>query len=78
MQADPRPTWVLTCRRAIGNRIRAGRLDAQLTQMALAERVGVDHKTIHRIEYAQSDPSLGLLLRIADAIGVPLADLVRQ
>ncbi|MFD7016172.1 helix-turn-helix transcriptional regulator [Streptomyces sp. NPDC059928] len=78
MQVDPLPAWVLTRRRVIGNRIRSGRLDAQLTQIALAEQVGVDHKTIHRIEYAQSDPSLGLLLRIADAIGVPLADLVRQ
>lgn len=78
MHADPHPDWVLTRRRVIGTRIRAGRLNAHLTQMALAERVGVDHKTIHRIEYAVTDPSLGLLLRIADAIDVPLADLVRQ
>jgi transcriptional regulator with XRE-family HTH domain len=78
MQADTVPDWVLTRRRTIGTRVRAGRLDAHLTQVALAERVGVDHKTIHRIEYAISDPSLGLLLRIADAIGVPLAELVRQ
>ncbi|MFF3159138.1 helix-turn-helix transcriptional regulator [Streptomyces sp. NPDC057910] len=78
MHADTVPEWVQTRRRTIGTRIRAGRLNADLTQMALAERTGVDHKTIHRIEYAQSDPSLGLLLRIADAIGVPLADLVKQ
>lgn len=76
MPTDPQPEWVLTRRRAIGTRIRAGRLDAHLTQMALAERVDVDHKTIHRIEYAMADPSLGLLLRIADAIDVPLSDLV--
>jgi transcriptional regulator with XRE-family HTH domain len=78
MYADTVPDWVLTRRRTIGTRIRAGRLDAQLRQVALAERVGGHHKTIHRIEYAISDPSLGLLLRIADAIGVPLTDLVRQ
>ncbi|MFF3158498.1 helix-turn-helix transcriptional regulator [Streptomyces sp. NPDC057910] len=78
MHADTVPEWVQTRRRTIGTRIRAGRLDADLTQMALADLCDVDHKTIHRIEYATADPSLGLLLRIADAIGVPLADLVRQ
>ncbi|MEU2181215.1 helix-turn-helix transcriptional regulator [Streptomyces thermolilacinus] len=77
MPADPPPAWVTTRRWAIGSRIRDARLHAGLTQMQLAELVGVDHKTIHRIEYALSDPSLGLLLQIAHAVNVPLADLVR-
>ncbi|MGW4779991.1 helix-turn-helix transcriptional regulator [Streptomyces filamentosus] len=33
--------------------------------------------TIHRIEYGTSDPSLGLLLRLARVLHVPLADLVQ-
>ncbi len=78
MHADTVPDWVLTRRRTIGNRIRAGRLAAGLSQVALADLCAVDHKTIHRVEYATADPSLGLLLRIADAIHVPLADLLRQ
>lgn len=77
MPTDPPPEWVLRDRRAIGDRIRQARLHVGLTQQGLAELVGVDHKTIHRIEYATSDPPLSLLLRIADAVGVPLADLVR-
>lgn len=77
MPTDQPPAWDLVQRQAIGERIRAARLYANLTQEQLGERAGADNKTIHRIEYALSDPSLGLLLRIARAVDVPLADLVR-
>ncbi|MER8083865.1 helix-turn-helix transcriptional regulator [Streptomyces sp. NPDC094048] len=46
--------------------------------MQLGERAGMDHKTVHRIEYGVSDPSLTMLLRLAAALDVPLADLVRK
>lgn len=78
MPADPPPAWVLARRRAVGDRIRDARHAARLTQWTLGELAGVDHKTIHRVEYGVSDPSLSLLLRIADAVDVPLADLVRD
>ncbi|OII63100.1 hypothetical protein BJP40_26045 [Streptomyces sp. CC53] len=71
------PPWTLARRQVIGQRIRRARLDASLTQMRLADLCGVDHRTIHRIEYGVSDPRLGLLLQISQAVGVPLADLVR-
>lgn len=77
MPADPQPDRVLTRRRAIGARIRTARLAEGLTQERLGELVDADRKTINRIEYAISDPSLSLLIRIADAIGVDLADLMR-
>lgn len=77
MAADPQPDRVLTRRRAIGDRIRTARLAAGLTQERLGELVDADRKTIHRIEYAISDPPLSLLILIADAIGVDLADLMR-
>ncbi|WP_405710152.1 helix-turn-helix domain-containing protein [Streptomyces xanthophaeus] len=72
------PDRVLARRRVIGARIRAARTDAGLTQEALAEAAGIDNKTVHRIEYATSDPTLTTLLRIAVAVGVPLAELVRD
>lgn len=72
------PGWVPARRQVIGERIRAARRAARLSQMRLGELAGVDHRTIHRIEYGTSDPSLSTLLLIADAIGVPLADLVRD
>ncbi|MFF3843476.1 helix-turn-helix transcriptional regulator [Streptomyces sp. NPDC001930] len=71
------PAWALRRRQAIGTRIRIAREHANLSQVRLGEIVGVDHKTIHRIEHGVSDPSLGLLLQIARAVGVPLAELVR-
>lgn len=78
MPTDPIPDWVLARRRAIGVRVRDARTGAGLTQEALGERAGIDHKTVHRIEYALSDPSLTMLLRIAAAVGLPLAVLVRD
>ncbi|MFF7313328.1 helix-turn-helix domain-containing protein [Streptomyces sp. NPDC008137] len=77
MPIDPMPDWVLPRRREIGRRIRAARLAANLTQMQLGHRVGRDHRTIHRWEYAQRVPDLEDLLLLADAVGVPLAELVR-
>jgi len=71
------PDWVLPRRRQIGARIREARLAANLTQAALAERVGREHRTVHRWEYAQRVPNLEDLLLIAAAVDVPLADLVR-
>lgn len=78
MPTDPPPAWVLARRRAIGARVRDARNDARLTQEELGERAGIDNKTVHRIEYAISDPSLTVLLCIARAVGVPLAHLVRE
>nr|WP_256062152.1 helix-turn-helix transcriptional regulator [Streptomyces sp. ScaeMP-e83] len=67
---------MLSRRQQIGRRLRALREDRGLTQMQLAERTGLDHKTVHRIEYAMSDPSLSMLLRLAAALDVELAELV--
>ena len=78
MPTDPPPPWELTRRRIIGARIREARLRANLTQEKLGELARADHKTIHRIEYGLTDPSLGLLLRIAAAVNVPLAELVSE
>jgi transcriptional regulator with XRE-family HTH domain len=71
------PDWVAARCREIGERIRTARLDAGLTQLQLGEKIGRDHRTIHRWEYAYRTPDLSDLLLLADALGVPLADLVR-
>ncbi|MFD6644306.1 helix-turn-helix domain-containing protein [Streptomyces bacillaris] len=67
---------MLPRRQQIGRRIRALREDRGLTQIQLGERAGMDHKTVHRVEYATSDPSLSMLLRLAAALDVELAELV--
>ncbi|MFF2651451.1 helix-turn-helix transcriptional regulator [Streptomyces sp. NPDC058045] len=75
MPAPPQP-WILTARRAIGNRIRAVRLHRCLTQERLAELAGLDRQTINRIEQGHAAASIDNLLRIARALDVPLRDLV--
>lgn len=71
------PDWVLARRREIGARLRAAREAANLTQLQVGERIGRDNRTIHRWEYAYRIPDLSDLLLLADALDVPLADLVR-
>lgn len=71
------PDWVPHRRREIGERIRTARRATGLSQIQLGDLVGRDHKTIHRYEVASSIPTLVDLLLIADALGVPLSDLVR-
>ena len=77
MPLDPKPDWLLPRRREIGERIRTARRHAGLSQVELGERIGRDHKTVHRYETAISAPSLIDLLLIAHALDVPLAELVR-
>ena len=74
---DPLPDWVPRRRAEIGIRIRAARCKAGLSQVALGERIGRDHQTNSRWENALRAPDLTDLLLIADALHVPLADLVR-
>lgn len=73
----PPPAWVLTRRRAIGDHIRTAREAAGLTQQQVAERIGMDRATYNRIEMGHAAALIDSLIRIADAIGVELADLVR-
>ena len=48
-----------------------------LTQQDVCERSGIDVATYSRIEQGHSSPLLDTLIRIADAIGVDLAELMR-
>jgi len=57
----------------ITNTIRVLRFNAgEMTQAALAERVGVTRQTIVAIEQGRYSPSLEVAFRIADAFKLPL------
>lgn len=77
MPSAPPPDRVLERRRAIGDHIRAARLESSLTQEKLAELAGMDRQSINRIEQGHQAAIIDNLIRIADALKVPLADLVR-
>jgi transcriptional regulator with XRE-family HTH domain len=70
------PDWVHARRRQLGERIRLRRRELHLSQSALGERVGRDHKTIHRWETAATGMSVNDLLLLAAALGVPVEQLV--
>ncbi|MFH9610400.1 helix-turn-helix domain-containing protein [Streptomyces sp. NPDC017448] len=72
----PPPDWVIARRRAVGDRIRITRLAAGYTQEQVALRIGMDRATYNRIEQGHASALLDSLIRIADAIGVPLSELV--
>lgn len=60
----------------IANNIRKLRFSRdEMTQQALAEKVGVTRQTIVAIENAKYFPSLELAFRIARTFGVPLEEV---
>lgn len=75
MLAD-QPPWIAPARQALGRRIAAARVDANLTQEKLAQLAGVDRSTLQRIELGQNDPRFSHLLLIARALKVHVTELL--
>lgn len=60
----------------IANTIRTLRFNAgEMTQQALAEKVGVTRQTIVAIEQGRYSPSLEVAFRIAAAFGVGISEV---
>ena len=59
----------------IANRLREVRDEKRWTQADLAARVGVSRQTINSIETGRFEPSLGLALKLARLIGLPVEQL---
>ena len=57
------------------NRLKELRLQQGLTQVSLAERVGVTRQTIIALEKGKFVPSVKLALRLADTLGTSLEDV---
>jgi putative transcriptional regulator len=61
---------------AIRNRIRELRFDHdEMTQQALADRIGVTRQTVNAIELGKYSPSLEVAFRIAAVFRVPLGEV---
>ena len=61
----------------LGNALKIERERLELTQAALAERVGVSRKTINTVENGVFVPSTLLALKIAAALDRPVEALFR-
>ena len=60
----------------LGERIRAARQAAGLSQEKLAERLGLTRQAVTKWETGQSAPSTENLLRLAEVLGVPMTALL--
>jgi ribosome-binding protein aMBF1 (putative translation factor) len=64
--------------RSVGDRLRELRLEAGLTQVALAGRLGTTQSAIARLEAGGQRTSLEAIRRIADALGCDVALVIAQ
>lgn len=60
----------------IGSRVRTRRLERGWTLDQLAERAGTSRRSVINVEQAAANPSVGILLRLSDALGIGLPALV--
>ena len=61
--------------RRLGQRLKAARLERELTLDALAERTNVSRAMISRIERGESSPTAALLDRLCAGLGITLSSL---
>lgn len=76
--ATPIPDDILRRRLALGERIRLAREAADITQERLAEMAGLTRVSISNIETGVHSPTVDRLMMIADAVRIPLSQLVRD
>lgn len=60
----------------MGKMLRRARIWRKLTQVELAEKVGVHEMTISKLERGDRQPSLALLRRLAKALKVKVGELL--
>ena len=63
--------------RQMGQRIRRLREERGLSQAALAAKAKITREYVNKLEAGRYDPTLGVVQRLAKALGVSLADLVK-
>ena len=64
--------------RLLGARIRLARHERGWTLQELADRVGVSHPTIHKVENGDPTVAIGIAFEAAATVGVPLYDADRS
>ena len=57
--------------------LREERLRRKLSNYAVAQNSGVSESMLSLVEHGLRNPTMELMLRIADAIGIDLADVIK-
>lgn len=64
---------------SIGNFIKERRLAKEWSKRALAEKAGISHSEVHRIENGErTNPSVPVLYSLAEALGIPKDEMLRH
>ncbi len=62
----------------LGELLRQARLTAGLTQEALAHQAGVDRSYLSELEHDKKSPTVSMLFRLCDALGVKASHLIAE
>ena len=62
----------------LGPVLREARLAADLTQEALSFKAGLDRTYISQLENDHKSPTLDVLFRLSEALGVPASQLIAR
>ena len=76
--ARPSPAPPTPLHRALGEAVRARRRALGLSQEALGEKARIDQTYLSNLENGRRNVSLALLVRLAQALDVPLSRLLAQ
>ena len=63
---------------SIGKQIKKRRTTLGITQQDLSELAGISPNTLYKIERGQANPSLRVLIKIAEVLGMELKMEVKQ
>ncbi|MFE2911224.1 helix-turn-helix domain-containing protein [Kitasatospora indigofera] len=78
MPSDDHAEEIQRQRWAVGARLRVLRRERGYSQVQLAERIGIDHRTISRIENGVHATDIDMLWRISNGLGVESWQLFRD
>jgi transcriptional regulator with XRE-family HTH domain len=61
----------------MGRRLKKLREDRDMSRAELADRAGISREYVRKLEAGAQDPTVGTLQKLAKALKVTLADLVK-
>ena len=60
----------------MGRRLKALRVEMDLSRQELAEKAGLSREYIRKLEAGLYDPTVGTLQKLGKALGVPVTELL--
>lgn len=70
-------TEIIKKERKVAEKIKDLRIERGMSQNALADKAGIDRKTVNRIENNHFSPNLNTLFRLCDTLSVKPAELLK-